>query len=186
MSTVFTIGHSKQPVAEFVVLLVKHGIKRVVDVRSNPRSRFAPQFNSKALQGYLRDSGIDYLHLGDQLGGHPKADELYAADGRAVYERMAGLREFRRGIERLVDDSEQHCLALMCTEENPAECHRHPLLALALLEHNVQVLHLRRNGSVQDARTMLAQIGSQLPLVEPVGEDSTWRSPKRIRRREHT
>ena len=170
---------------EFVALLVQHNIERVVDVRTNPRSRFSPQFNRKAIEAYLHDSGIDYLHLGDQLGGHPKPDELYA-DGRVVYERVAALREFRRGIERMVDDSEQHCLVLMCTEENPAKCHRHPLLAMALLEHDVQVLHLRRDGSVQDAGTMVAQIDSQLPLVEPVGEDRMWRSPKRIRRRDYT
>ena len=185
MSTVFTIGHSNQPVAKFIELLAKHNIERVVDVRSNPRSRFSPQFNSRALEASLGDSDIDYLYLGDQLGGHPKPDELYA-DGRVVYERVAALREFRRGIERLVGDSEQHCLVLMCTEENPAKCHRHPLLALTLLEHDVKVLHLRRDGTVQDAGAMVAQIASQLPLVEPVGEDRTWRSPKRIRRRDHT
>ena len=186
MSTVFTIGHSNQPAAEFVALLMKHNIERVVDVRSNPQSRFVPQFNRKALEACLRDSGIDYQHLGDQLGGHPKSDALYDVDGRVVYERVAALRGFRLGIERVVDDSEQYCLALMCTEENPAECHRHPLLASALLQHGVQVLHLRGNGSVQDATTMVDQADPQLPLLEPVGEDLTWRSPKQIRRRDHT
>ena len=184
MSTVFTIGHSNQPAAEFVALLMKHNIERVVDVRSKPYSRFH-HFNREALTKRLGDLGIDYVHVGDHLGGHPESDEFYV-NGRVVYERIATTRGFRRDINRVAGESEQHCLVLMCTEEDPAKCHRHPLLALAMLERGLQVLHLRRDGSAQDARTMADQINPQMSLVEPPGEDFTWRSPKRIRRRNST
>ena len=175
-----TIGHSNQPAAEFVALLKKHNIERVVDVRSKPYSRFH-HFNREPLTDRLRSFGIDYLHLGDQLGGHPDPDEFYVG-GRVAYERVAALSGFRRGIAQVVDESAQHCVVLMCTEEDPAHCHRHPLLARMLIEHGIEVLHLRRDGSVQDATTMADEISLQLPLLEPVGEDLTWRSPKRIRR----
>ena len=182
MSTVFTVGHSNQPAADFAALLVKHDIERVVDVRSKPTSRFH-HFKREPLTDYLRGVGIDYLYLGDQLGGHPDSDEFYV-DGRVAYERLAALPGFRRGIGRVADESEQCRLVLMCAEEDPSKCHRHPLLARALLERGAQVLHLRRDGSVQDAKTMADQIDPQMPLLEPVGEDLTWRSPKRIRRRD--
>ena len=181
MATVFTIGHSNQPAAEFVALLKRQNIERVVDVRSKPTSRFH-HFKREPLTERLRSLGIDYLYLGDQLGGHPESDDFYV-DGRVAYERMAALSGFRVGISRVVDDSEQHCLVLMCAEEDPAKCHRHPLLALALLERGVEVLHLRRDGSIQDAAAMTDQTSPQMPLLEPPGEDLTWRSPKRIRRR---
>ena len=72
-----------------------------------------------------------------------------------VYERLASTREFRRGITRLEKESDRHRVVLMCTEEDPAKCHRHPLLAAALMERGVDVLHIRRDGSIQYAKEMM-------------------------------
>ena len=184
MPTVFTIGHSNQPAAAFVSLLAKQSIECVVDVRSKPYSRYR-HFNREALEARLRGLGIDYLHLGNQLGGHPDSKELYV-DGRVAYERIFATKEFRRGITRVVDASERHRLVLMCTEEDPLKCHRHPLLARMLVERGLEVLHLRRDGSVQNAKAMADPTDPQMPLLEPTGEDLTWRSPKRIRRRDRS
>ena len=181
MATVFTIGHSNQPSAEFIALVANHNIEIVVDVRSKPYSRFR-HFNREPLAERLRSAGIDYLHLGDQLGGHPDPDDFYVG-GRVAYERVAALPGFRRGIAQVVDESAKHCVVLMCAEEDPAKCHRHPLLARMLVERGIEVLHLRRNGSIQDATSMAKQANPQMALFEPDGEDLTWRSPKRIRRR---
>ena len=180
MPTVFTIGHSNQPAAEFDALLAKHNIQCVIDVRSKPRSRFG-QFNRNALERRLATSGIDYLYLGDNLGGHPDPDEFYEG-GHVVYERVSGLRPFRLGIDRVVKECEQRRIVLMCAEEDPAECHRHPLLARMLVERGVEVLHVRRDGSVRDATTLIDEADAQLPFFELGGEDLTWVSPKRIRR----
>lgn len=181
MPTVFTIGHSNQSADEFDALLKQHNIHCVIDVRSKPRSRFG-QFNRKALETRLGGLRIAYIYLGDELGGHPDPDEFYEG-GYVVYERVAGLREFRRGIGRVIDESEQQRLVLMCAEEDPAACHRHPLLARMLVEHNVEVLHIRSDGSLQDATKMAEQADSRVPLFELDGEDYTWVSPKQIRRR---
>jgi uncharacterized protein (DUF488 family) len=40
--TVFTIGHSTHPIAEFVEILTAHGVETVVDIRTVPRSRHNP------------------------------------------------------------------------------------------------------------------------------------------------
>ena len=184
MSTVFTIGHSNQPAFEFDALLMKYNIERVVDVRSKPYSRFR-HFNREPLEDRLAGLNIDYLYLGDQLGGHPDHDELYE-NGRVAYERVTVLSGFRRGIKQVVEESKHYCLALMCTEEDPTKCHRHPLLALALMERSLQVRHIRRDGTIKNAALMTERTTSQLPLFEPVGEDRTWHSPKRIRRRDHS
>ncbi|MYA51113.1 MAG: DUF488 domain-containing protein [Chloroflexi bacterium] len=180
MPTVFTIGHSNQPAAEFFALLTKHNIECLVDVRSNPYSRFR-HFNREPLDDRLARLGIRYLYLGDSLGGHPNPDEFYVG-GRVAYERVAALPEFRRGIGQVVDASEQQRLALMCTEEDPALCHRHPLLARMLVERDLEVLHIRRDGTVQDATQMVERVDLRMPLFESDGEDLTWVSPKRIRR----
>ena len=181
MSTIFTIGHSNQSFDQFISLVIDQNIELLVDVRSKPRSRFG-QFNRVPLSKRLACRGIDYLYLGNQLGGYPEPAELYAND-RVAYDRVAVLPDFRRGIKKVVAESEKRSLVLMCAQEDPRDCHRHPLLALELRERGVQVLHLRRDGSVEDSTTIFEPSSLQLPLLEPGGEDSTWQSPKRIPRR---
>ena len=181
-STLYTIGHSTLPAADFDGLLKEQNIELLVDVRSKPYCRYR-HFNREPLGARLHTKGIQYLYLGNQLGGHPASDRLYE-NGRVVYERIAASREFRRGIGRVVEETERNRLVLMCTEEDPTKCHRHPLLASALLERDLRVLHLRRNGSVQDAMHVIEPNSLQMPLLETVGEDLTWQSPKRIRPRD--
>ena len=64
----FTIGHSTRPIDEFVDLLGKAEVRLVVDVRTIPRSRTNPQYNSAALAEALCESRIDYEHIAS-LGG---------------------------------------------------------------------------------------------------------------------
>src|SRR3954470_17500331 len=64
----FTIGHSTRTLAEFVALLEPNGVRRVIDVRTVPRSRTNPQYNAGALPASLAERGIAYEHLA-ALGG---------------------------------------------------------------------------------------------------------------------
>jgi uncharacterized protein (DUF488 family) len=54
---IFTIGHSNRPIEEFLRLLDAHGVKRVADIRTIPRSRHSPQFNAETLAESLRGAG---------------------------------------------------------------------------------------------------------------------------------
>ena len=63
MLEVFTIGHSTRTWKVFLELLRVHGIKRVIDVRSIPRSRHNPQFNRETLSAKLRSAKIGYVHM---------------------------------------------------------------------------------------------------------------------------
>jgi hypothetical protein len=65
---VLTIGHSTRLLAEFLHLLQVHGVTRLVDVRTVPRSRHNPQFNKDTLPADLRRAGIAYQHM-PGLGG---------------------------------------------------------------------------------------------------------------------
>src|SRR6476660_5713534 len=72
---IFTVGHSTRTWRELRDLLRAHGIKRLIDVRSIPKSRHNPQFNRPILSKKLRGAGIGYVHLG-KLGGlrHARRD----------------------------------------------------------------------------------------------------------------
>jgi uncharacterized protein (DUF488 family) len=59
--TLWTIGHSTKPIDEFLALLTSHGITRVVDVRTVPRSRHNPQFEIDALTKHLTKTGFTYV-----------------------------------------------------------------------------------------------------------------------------
>ena len=55
---VLTVGHSTRPIGKFIELLELHGVERVVDVRTVPKSRRNPQFGQDLLRDSLRSAGI--------------------------------------------------------------------------------------------------------------------------------
>jgi hypothetical protein len=67
-SVVLTIGHSTRTLEVFIQFLNLHTVRKIVDVRTVPRSRHNPQFNQETLPGNLRAAGIGYLHM-PGLGG---------------------------------------------------------------------------------------------------------------------
>jgi uncharacterized protein (DUF488 family) len=66
---IFTIGHSNHDLGKFPGLLKQNGIEVVVDIRSNPYSRFAPRFNKTDVYNTLHNNGIKYLFLGKEPAG---------------------------------------------------------------------------------------------------------------------
>jgi len=140
--TVLTIGHSTRTIEEFLSVLKAHGVERLVDVRSIPKSRRVPQFNSVALAASLREQGIEYVHL-KSLGGlrHPKKDSINTswrnASFRGYADYMAS-EEFRGGLQRLLQLASAKRTAIMCAEAVPWRCHR-SLIGDALLVRGVHV-----------------------------------------------
>jgi uncharacterized protein (DUF488 family) len=111
----FTIGHSNHPIERFVGLLQGIGATAVVDVRSQPFSRFCPWFSRKRLREHLLGAGLAYLPMGDALGGRPRDPALFR-DGVADYAAMAQTAEFRAGIADVVTAMKRLRLCLMCAE----------------------------------------------------------------------
>jgi hypothetical protein len=72
---VLTIGHSTRSGDALIAALDAHGVRRLVDIRTIPRSRHNPQFNREALAEALPAAGIAYEHR-PGLGGlrRPRPD----------------------------------------------------------------------------------------------------------------
>jgi len=66
--TIYTIGHSTRPIAEFIGLLKENGVELLADVRTVPGSRHNPQYAQAALAASVEEAGISYRHL-KGLGG---------------------------------------------------------------------------------------------------------------------
>ncbi|MFT4041351.1 MAG: DUF488 domain-containing protein [Thermomicrobiales bacterium] len=159
---VYTIGHSNHTPEAFIALLRLHGIATLVDVRSAPYSRFTTQFNKPDLQHLLTQNGIAYRYAGEFLGGRPTDPALYKSgevpEGKADYLHLvdypavARAEYFQRGLARLLEVAAEGPTTMMCSEEDPLQCHRHHLIARALEGHGVQVLHIRKSGETEPFR----------------------------------
>lgn len=142
---IFTIGHSTRTLDEFIELLRSNGVKRVMDIRTIPRSRHNPQFNGDALGPALKKSGIAYVHL-KKLGGLRRANPDSANLGwhNASFRGFADYMqttEFEAGLERAMKLAETKPSALMCAEAVPWRCHR-SLVSDALVIRGFQVLEI--------------------------------------------
>ncbi len=180
MSTVYTIGHSAHSYKELASLLAAHGIQVVVDIRSAPYSRFAPQFDREILQKSLTQNGVKYLFLGSELGGRPSNPAYYDAQGHVLYSSITRDAAFISGIERLERGIAEFRVALMCGEEDPAHCHRRLLVGRVLAEHGHQMLHIRGDARLEtDAEVAAASrkplVNEQPALFAELDEDQ-WRS----------
>ncbi len=180
-SRLFSIGHSNQPFKGLVRLLQQHRVEVVADVRTSPYSRYNPQFNSRDLRFGLKESGIRYVFLGKELGGRPEEARFYDSDGHVHYGRVAKTDWFQTGLDRLCHGTTQFRTAILCSEEDPAECHRFLLITRALSDRGVAVAHIRGDGSLQSTKEISA-FDPEHKVVSLFGEEvrSSWRSTRSV------
>ena len=143
--TIWTVGHSTRPIGEFTDLLRAHEICLLVDVRTIPRSRYNPQFNTETLAQSLREAGLQYRHL-PELGGlrKPKKDSLNDGWRNASFRGYADYMQtevFQRALKELMAYGTDMKTAILCAEAVPWRCHR-SLIADALVARGWEVRHI--------------------------------------------
>jgi len=135
----FTLGYTSRKIEDIISALKVHQVRTLVDIRRNPVSMYRPELSKSNLARILSKRGIAYAHL-PQLGVprdiRAKAIETGTCD--VIWEWYdnvvdsflgANLHFFLNGFE--------YPIALMCTEIDPRECHRHRL-SLALEERGMK------------------------------------------------
>jgi uncharacterized protein (DUF488 family) len=125
---IFTIGHSTRPIDVFVRLLKAHGVQRVVDIRTIPRSRHNPQFNRGFLSPALHRVRIHYRHMAG-LGGlrHARPGSTNTGWRNKSFRGYADYMqtpEFEESLRRCIALAKVERLVLMCAEAVPWRCHR--------------------------------------------------------------
>jgi Protein of unknown function, DUF488 len=169
--TIFTIGHSTHPIEEFIALLKNYGIEQLVDVRTVPKSRHVPQFNSDALASALGDHGVAYVHL-KALGGlrHAKKDSINTAWRNSSFRGYAdymATEEFAKGIDRLIELAKVKRTVIMCAEAVPWRCHR-SLVGDALLVRGIAAEDIMGATSVRPHKlTEFAKVDGQQITYPP-------------------
>jgi uncharacterized protein (DUF488 family) len=180
MATVYTVGHSSHTAERFVELLRQHGVQVLVDTRSSPYSRYSPQFDREALKETVVAADMKYLWMGNAVGGRPRDESCYDGEGHVLYGRVAARAEFQEAVERIERGAEEFRVALLCSEEDPAHCHRRLLVSRVLMERGAEVLHIRGDGSLENDADVARKSGK--PLVKAQAglfgeiEEAGWRS----------
>ena len=143
----YTVGHSSQSLEEFLSLLQRHSINCVVDVRSVPASKFAPQFNEESLKNFLKLHNIQYLPFGDKFGA--RRTDCINDDGQVDFEMAVTTPLFQQGAERLMKGLNRgFSIALMCSEADPLECHRFSLVSRYFHNKGIEILHILKDGNL--------------------------------------
>ena len=170
---IYTVGHSTRTLDQFVALLRSHGVQRLIDVRTIPRSRHNPQFNMDTLGKKLRNRRIGYRHLGE-LGGlrHARADSINTGWHNASFRGFADYMqtaEFACALAKLIRLAGEKPTAIMCAEAVPWRCHR-SLIGDALLVRGIEV---REIVSGKSARTQQLS-----PMARVLGQEISYPAPQ--------
>ena len=110
---IYTLGTSNRTIEDFIEILKEYGITTVIDVRRFPTSKFS-HFKKENFQKHLKENGINYVYLGNELGGYRKNG----------YERYMETEEFKKGLRKIIEVSEKGNVAIVCCEKFFWKCHR--------------------------------------------------------------
>jgi uncharacterized protein (DUF488 family) len=150
---IYTVGHSNRTIDEFVELLREHGIERLIDIRTMPRSRTNPQFNQDTLGPHLRNRKIGYRHMAG-LGGlrHTTKNSVNVGWHNKSFRGYADYMQtdqFNEALETLIELAREKTTAIMCAESVPWRCHR-SLVGDALLTRKFKVLDIMSKTSAKE------------------------------------
>lgn len=169
---IYTIGYGGRTIKDFFELLSKYTIEYLIDIRSQPHSRFQPQFSKDSLERSAKEKGISYIFMGDTLGGRPNNNTCYV-DGRVDYSKVREKTFYRQGIRRIHTASEKHfVIVLMCAEVKPQECHRSKLVGNTLREDYLEVAHIDEAGALKTQEEVNRLLTEDQPTLFDQQQDS--------------
>ena len=155
----YTIGYAHHTQESFLELLKKYHIQFVIDVRTMAYSKFHPQFNKEPIKVFLNSHGIGYRQMDEAFGIVRPDSTLLNPEGYLDFKQIAHLETFKSGIEQMIRGIEKgYCIAFMCAEKAPSDCHRSTLVARALVEQGYEVCHILWDGSLQSQNELEAEI----------------------------
>lgn len=155
--TIFTIGHSTRDEIDFLALLQEFRVELLVDVRAIPASARNPQFNRENLETRLPLLGVEYLWMGQELGGFRKKNQALKDASPNTAWKNPGFRSyadymltdaFQEAAARLAAMALEKCTAFLCAEKVPSRCHRQ-LISDFLLCQGWEVQHIVDRGRLK-------------------------------------
>lgn len=190
MKDIYTIGYSCFKIEDFINILKKYRITCVVDVRSNPNSKFFEDYNQINLEKVLKANGIIYRSYKNEFGARQE-DERYHKDGYLNFKEYAKSKQFLEGVQKIKAGMNlNYVFVLMCAEKDPSTCHRNIMVAREFHELGYNVKNILADGSyeLQESiekrlveqyfpdRNQLSLLSNELSLEEMVNKSYEYRN----------
>ncbi|HET9650838.1 MAG TPA: DUF488 domain-containing protein [Usitatibacter sp.] len=173
MEPFFTIGHGTRRIDELAALLEANEVRRLVDVRTVPRSRTNPQFNKDVIAAALAPHGLAYRHIaalgglrGKSPGVPPEVNAFWENRSFHNYADYATTAAFREGLEALLELGRDARCAIMCAETVWWRCHRR-IIADYLLAEGQEVFHIVGSDVPEPAKMTPGAVAKDGALVYP-------------------
>ncbi len=177
---IYSIGHGNRKAKDFLDLLLKFEITYLIDVRSQPYSKFNPQFNQNDLKFLLERNNIKYVFMGDALGGRPLDPTCYDENGKVDYDKVKTKDFFKIGIDRLKKAYEKKIpIVVMCSESKPCECHRSKLIGRVLSKDEINLRHIDEKGKVKSQADVINELNKGLSDTTLFPDEVTINSTSR-------
>ena len=155
----YSIGYGLRSPDEFLGLLSSYQIDHIADVRSNPYSKWNPDFCREPIEAFLKQKGIGYVYIGDMIGGIPKDSQCYDESGKLNYQKAKSHPEFIKGITRLLNAQQKGFnVALMCGEAEPHTCHRSKLIGEVLQSKEINLDHILDDQNLKTQTEVMLEI----------------------------
>jgi uncharacterized protein (DUF488 family) len=123
----FTIGYEGRSIQQVIDLLRTASVRSLLDIRYSPVSIYKPDFSKGNLQRFVEAAGLVYHHIREW--GVPTEVRANAAKQGARepiwewYDCSVVAPYFVQNLHWFLNL--EHPVAMMCMEQDPAECHRH-------------------------------------------------------------
>jgi len=190
MKDIYTIGYSCFKVDEFIKVLKEYKITSLIDVRSNPHSKFYEDYNQSNLEKALKMNGIIYRNYKNEFGAR-QGDTKYYREGYLDFKKYAKSRSFLEGVQKIKSGMDlNYVFAFMCAEKDPSTCHRNIMVAREFHELGYNVKNIIAGGAYESQesieqrllehyfsdRNQLSLFSNNLSLEEMVNKSYQFRN----------
>ena len=151
---IYLAGYEGLQIDEFLDLILRSGIKQIVDIRSNPIAR-RYGFHKSTLAGLCKKVGLKYQHI-PELG----ISSVLRSDAKTKDDYLNLFSLYTNKIIPSQEESIKHIIdlitslpsVLVCMEEEPNMCHRYYLAQHLSKIINLPISDLRREQCQKNSR----------------------------------
>ena len=142
MKIIYTIGFTKKSLEEFINLLKKNNIQKLLDIRLHNSSQLSGFAKSDDLSFVLKLFKIGYEHI-SELAPEEKMLTTYRKskdwdDYERKFKDLMKQRNAKTILKNLLEKDETICL--LCSEDKADKCHRR--LVAELLKDEIRIVNL--------------------------------------------
>lgn len=161
MKEIYTIGYSSFKIDEFIKVLKKYKITSLIDVRSNPNSKFYEDYNQNNLEKVLKLHRIIYRNYKDEFGARQE-EKKYYKNGYLDFDEYTKSKSFLDGIKKVEEGMKMnYVFVLMCAEKDPSTCHRNIMVAKKFHEMGYNIKNILAGGSIETQKSIEQKLVDQ-------------------------